>query len=72
MAKKVIKHGDPNKISGLKYFKCDYCGCVFEAEKEDYWFGDQRDTCYYSSCPDCGAGCSETRRPKGVAKKCQD
>ena len=64
MAKKVLKHGDPDKINGLKYFRCDYCGCVFEAEKSDYWGGDQRDPGYYSSCPDCGAGCSETRKPK--------
>lgn len=59
MAKKILKHGDPDKINGLKYFRCDYCGCMFEAEKCDYWGGDQRDPGYYSSCPDCGAGCSE-------------
>lgn len=46
----------PNPI---KQFRCGKCGCVFEADPEDYvsgfdYYGDK--AYYYSGCPKCGNG----------------
>lgn len=57
MAIKIIK---PGKIPNtMKRFECDYCGCVFEGEKEDYQIGFCTDNTLAAvmNCPTCGAAC---------------
>ena len=44
----------PNPI---KRFKCSKCGCVFEADPEDYvrrFDYYEGEAYYYSGCPECG------------------
>ena len=51
--KRVIKSGKmkPTTIT----FKCSWCGCVFEADREDYTEHFDRNEHYYNStCPTCG------------------
>ena len=52
---KIIKHGDPEKIAQVKVFKCDHCGCEFEADKTEYTYDDSRAWMdfYYCQCPEC-------------------
>lgn len=57
MAIKIIKQG---KIPDtMKRFECDYCGCVFEGEKEDYQiiFCTDNTLAAAMNCPTCGAAC---------------
>lgn len=51
---KIIKEGDLNKLKKIKRFECKECGCIFEAEKNEYKHGSQyNDTYYYCECPFC-------------------
>lgn len=57
---KVVKEGDPNRLKASKRFQCDECGCVFEADKDEYQSDMQYNTMYfYCECPCCG----KTARP---------
>ena len=48
MAIKIIKPG--KKPETTKRFECPHCGCVFEADRDDYGLvGDA-----YRTCPTCG------------------
>ena len=54
----IVVHGDPNKTRAVKRFRCDYCGCVFDAEKGEYQSAEalaqQKDNLEaYSMCPCC-------------------
>lgn len=53
--KRIIKRGKvPNPI---KRFKCSKCGCVFEADPDDYEKGfayQEGEGYFYSNCPECG------------------
>lgn len=52
---KILKQGKIKNISGIKRFKCNYCGCVFEAEQGEYKSGQHyNDTYYFCECPFCG------------------
>ena len=58
---RIITWGDIEKAreKRLAYhkFTCDYCGCVFEADKDHYeCHSDQREmsTWYKTVCPCCG------------------
>ena len=33
---KIIKEGDLNKLKKIKRFECKECGCIFEADKNEY------------------------------------
>lgn len=52
---KIIKQGNLEKLKQIKRFKCDNCGCVFEAEKDEYrYVCSSRNEDYYSCiCPYC-------------------
>ncbi len=51
---KIIKEGDLNKLKKIKRFECKECGCIFEAEKNEYKQGSQyNDIYYYCECPFC-------------------
>lgn len=52
---KIIKEGDPAKLITAKRFECNKCGCVFEADKDEYKSGMQyNETYFYCKCPFCG------------------
>lgn len=53
---KIIKQGDLRRLQGIKYFKCNYCGCEFKADKTEYQnIGMQYNIAYYEcDCPTCG------------------
>lgn len=51
---KVVKHGKaPNTI---RRFVCTHCGCVFDADENDYNEAGQEkmEPFYACRCPDCG------------------
>lgn len=49
MKRKVIVEDEP------KYFYCRSCGCLFEADKDDYKLVPEADKqIAMTSCPDCG------------------
>lgn len=56
---KIIKHGNPKYNKPDRKFRCDYCGCIFEAEYGEYKYGNcQYNTWYYEwyyecECPEC-------------------
>lgn len=51
---KIIKEGDLNKLKEIKHFECKKCGCIFEAEKDEYKWGNQyNETYYYCKYPCC-------------------
>lgn len=51
---KIIKNGNKNLLSVTKRFKCEKCGCIFEANKNEYKAGTQyNDTYYHCKCPQC-------------------
>lgn len=51
---RIIEPGDPRKALDIRVFKCLKCGCVFEAERGEYEFGNQLDPGPYCQCPCCG------------------
>ena len=51
---KIIKEGDLRKLKKIKYFECKKCGCIFEAEKDEYKCDSQYNEIYYCcACPYC-------------------
>ena len=55
---KIIVNGDSSKAKAIKRFKCNNCGCVFDAEKEEYEIADslaqQKENLEaYCYCPCC-------------------
>lgn len=51
---KIIKEGDLKKLKKIKRFECKECGCIFEAEKDEYKWGSQyNEAYYYCACPYC-------------------
>ena len=44
---KIIKNGDMQKLKMTKHFSCKKCGCVFEADKDEYKSGSQYNETYY-------------------------
>ena len=54
MAIKIIKPG--NKPETTERFECPRCGCVFEADRDDYGLvGDAYGNQWaYMTCPTCG------------------
>ena len=56
---KIIKQGLSKeeleaKLKAVKRFQCTTCGCVFEADKDEYKADD--DYCrvvYFCECPNC-------------------
>ena len=57
---KIIKQGNPEIINKPKKFSCSRCGCVFEADKNEYKAGNQyNDIYFYAECPCCKANAGE-------------
>lgn len=51
--KKIIEHG--KKPTAIKRFICIYCGCVFEADSDEYEHRFIRNEDIWNSvCPECG------------------
>lgn len=51
---KIIKEGNKSILSKIKRFECHDCGCVFEADKNEYQCGEQyNQEYYYCVCPYC-------------------
>ena len=51
---RIIKEGDLKKLKKIKCFECKKCGCIFEAEKDEYKQGSQyNEEYYYCACPCC-------------------
>ena len=51
---KIIKEGNLDKLKKIKRFECKECGCIFEAEKDEYkWDSQYNETYYYCKCPCC-------------------
>ena len=51
---KIIKEGNLNQLMKVKRFECQYCNCIFEANKDEYKTGTQyNDRYYYCECPYC-------------------
>ena len=51
---KIIKEGNLDKLKKIKRFECKECGCIFEAEKDEYkWDSQYNETYYYCACPCC-------------------
>lgn len=50
---KIISHGKP--ISITRRFVCNKCGCIFEANENEYtYIMCMNQDNYYCKCPDCG------------------
>ena len=51
---KILKEGSLNKINKIKRFECNKCGCLFEANKNEYKISSQYNQEYvYCECPFC-------------------
>lgn len=55
----IIKQGDCNKAKGIVKFECTQCGCIFKAERGEWFYApsmaQQRgETTYMCFCPCCG------------------
>ncbi len=59
---KIIKAGNINKVNKTRQFTCPECGCIFEADKDEYVFSmdvyGQPDG-YYVTCPYCNSHYTE-------------
>lgn len=58
----IIEPGDPKKVLDIRRFKCRACGCLFEAERGEYEYGNQIDPSAYCVCPCCGNVAGELRK----------
>ena len=60
---KIIQNGNPKLVfSATKRFRCGSCGCVFEAEKDEYQSDTQYNEVYFHcKCPECGKNATEVR-----------
>lgn len=57
---KIIINGDETKAKRIKRFQCRCCGCLFEAEQDDYltthevaYTTTKSETKYRCRCPVC-------------------
>lgn len=55
---KIIQHGDPKKLKELaatKTFRCASCGCVFEADWNEYTETTirKKKSIFSCECPEC-------------------
>lgn len=52
---KIVKHGVKKKLCGVR-FKCDSCGCVFDAELDECKRaeGGMGHPYHICNCPECG------------------
>lgn len=52
---KIIVAGDPERAKMAKRFHCRFCGCIFEANSDEYVFEEfQLIGYHYCLCPTCG------------------
>lgn len=62
---KIIQHGrSKQEIKTVKRFRCDSCGCVFEADKSEYSafndFDEKKMALIHRClCPECHCAASE-------------
>lgn len=58
---KIITHGKPKEeLYPARRFECSRCGCVFEAEYEEYGTVIQFFKTYYiCECPECSCQAQE-------------
>lgn len=52
---KILKEGNLELFKQTKRFSCSYCGCEFEADKDEYNAINQyNEYSYFCKCPCCG------------------
>lgn len=51
---RIIKQGSESYMKKPKTFTCKNCGCVCEADKDEYKVCDNDEYCCYIKCPFCG------------------
>lgn len=50
----IVREGNKELLYKIRTFECDECGCIFEANKDEYKYGEQyNETYYYCVCPCC-------------------
>lgn len=52
----ILKHGDTERLRKPRNFKCDACGCIFVAEKQEYTTRQvdyDGSATYEAVCPEC-------------------
>lgn len=58
---KIIQEGNPARLKQTHRFKCFNCGCVFEADNDEYTVDhDDYMPLSHMGCPCCGTICSGT------------
>jgi RNase P subunit RPR2 len=60
---KIIKHGDLKRLDTVRRFTCSACGCVWDANKNEYRveFG-LNESVTVCECPTCGLSAYDGRR----------
>lgn len=67
---KIIQDGNLDKLKEIVRFTCKRCGCVFEAEKNEYKTSTQYNETYYiCKCPFCHNQCSRNEHIQEVYSK---
>ncbi len=56
---KVIKQGKSKEelkaiLNKTKRFECPTCGCIFEADEDEYDVDNDFYSSFYCKCPNCG------------------
>lgn len=66
----IIKEGDPYRCKALMRFECDICGCIFDANKDEYKTDTQyNDIFYYCKCPCCGRQANPPKNKEGLCNR---
>lgn len=48
----ILRHGNTDKLSGKKYFKCNFCDAIWSAIKSEYKYSSQyNEDRYFCTCP---------------------
>ena len=53
---RIIKPGNTDTYNKVRTFECDRCGCVFEANGENYWvprISNYDKLLVFAQCPCC-------------------
>ena len=55
MGMKIIKEGDLKRVSSMRRFECERCGCVWEADASEYRVESDFRNGHYCvmACPTC-------------------
>lgn len=63
---RILVPGNQKKSKRPKIFECDFCGCVFEADRTEYVYEQYTEfDRYVCECPCCGMYPTEKPRVTG-------